>query len=165
MNNVQTSQSTGAPNNSNTRLEERTRQFEQLMEDHAKVVYAGLWKVMKGQYDLAEDTLGAEVESLYFDTWLWVWENLEDLLTQGTASISTRLYAKAFWIARTWKTTRLRHRQRFVSYDEHVAALDAEQFRTRRVLNRACKALVEDARQDTVSDSIPESENILKQAA
>jgi hypothetical protein len=160
----ETSQFAGELNTTDTESEQ-TSQIEQLMEIHGKIVYAALWSVLQGQQDLAEDTLEAEVRALYFDTWIWAWENLDSLLTPGTASISTRLYAKAYWIARSWKTTRLRHRQRFVSYDEHLSVLDAEQHITSRALNRACQSLISDASQSTAPEAETNSSNSFTNAA
>jgi hypothetical protein len=147
--------------------DERTQRVEQLIRDHEKVIYAGLWSVMKGQEDLAEDTLEADVRSLFIDMWIWMLENLDSLLTPGTATISTRLYTRAMWTAQSWKTTQLRYRRRFVSYDEHLAALDDDQHlpTTRLLLNRACESLVDSPPEHDPSDAVTELENNVKPAA
>jgi hypothetical protein len=125
--------------------QKRTQQVEQLIHDHQKAIYAGIWSVLRGQSDLAEESLAAEVQCLSNDVWLWVIENLEDLLAPGTAKVGTRLRAKAFWVARSWKTQRLRSRKRCRANKRPLIGPDTDEPHlpiTRRMLCVACQCLV-----------------------
>ncbi len=75
-----------------------------------KAVYEGFWSILRECTDLMDDETIPALES---DVWTWVFENMDSILTQGAASISTRLHAKAYWSARTFKTLRLRDKLRF----------------------------------------------------
>lgn len=55
------------------------------------------------------------VDEIESDLWLWALQHLDDLQTPGRASLKTRLCKRATLQARAWKTTQLRHRNRFVN--------------------------------------------------
>lgn len=113
-----------------------------LMSVHKKAVYAGIWSVLKGQDDLAEDgDLSRDVDYLAYQVWAWAADNLESLFTEGTASISTRIRSKAWALARTWKTERLRHKARHVNVDADLidkkAIVQAERNKASRLSDEA----------------------------
>lgn len=87
------------------------RRFHQLIEEHRRVVLEGIWSVLRSCMDLLDSATVDDIEST---VWEWLWhDHSSPLHHEGTASISTRLYGKARWLARAWKTSRLRDRARF----------------------------------------------------
>ena len=58
------------------------------------------------------------VDDLSCKVWLWATENFRRILTAPTnASMPTRLYARAEWVARAWRTETLRARARLSPLD------------------------------------------------
>lgn len=113
-----------------------------LMTVHEKAVFAGIWSLLKGQDDLAEDgDLSREVDYIACQVWAWVADNLESLFTEGTATVTTRIHAKAWAFARTWKTQRIRHKARYVKVDADLIdkklIVQAERKRTSRLIDDA----------------------------
>lgn len=101
-----------AVNGDNT---DRQKELEELYQSDAKrFIYAGIWKVLNTATDLVDDRTAQDIAD---NVWMWAVENLNELLTPGTATISTRLYEKAYWQARAWKTSKLRAQQKFVSWE------------------------------------------------
>lgn len=105
----------------------RMSQWYVLRLKYAKVVLKAVWGVLKKAQDLSDDDPARTARALADEVWLWAFENLDDLLTPGAAAISTRLHAKAFWTARTWKTTRLREKARFADVDVSLLGIDPYQ--------------------------------------
>jgi hypothetical protein len=93
----------------------RKTQLEELYKSDAKrFIFEGIWKVVRAATDLMDDRT---VQDIADNVWLWAVENPNELFTPGTAKISTRLYEKAYWQARAWKTAALRAQQKFISLD------------------------------------------------
>ena len=86
--------------------------LERLIQQNRKIVMAAIWDVLRDSRDLAGD-LSAEAANLAHDTWTWASQNLTSLLAEKEAKASTRLYAYSYWLARTFKTERLRAKVRF----------------------------------------------------
>lgn len=96
------------------------REFYAMRREHWRVVYAGAWSVIRNATDLGfDETVIPEIEA---DTWNWVLLGSDSPLLPGSGKgkISTRLYGKARWIARAWKTRQLRAKTKHVGIDEAV---------------------------------------------
>lgn len=89
-----------------------------LWEEHHKAVYEALWRKVKDNSDLTDNPF-VTVDELSCRFWDWVIRNVAVLRKPGTASMSTRLYASAGFVARRWKTDALRSRKKFTSLDEN----------------------------------------------
>lgn len=94
------------------------REFYAMRREHRRAVYAGAWSVIRSAVDLGfdENTI-PEIEA---DTWDWVLFGTDSPLIPGSGKgkISTRLYGKARWIARAWKTRQLRAKEKHIGLDE-----------------------------------------------
>lgn len=95
----------------------RISKFYELRSQYERYVLGAVWGVMRKAGDLSDDDPVRTARTLADETWQWAFENLDSLLTPGKARISTRLHAKAFWIARAWKTARLRERAKTADLD------------------------------------------------
>ncbi len=101
----------------------------QWMRDYRKFVFAAIWAVVSKNRDLsAYRLLKHQVQEIAVDAWRNVFEAMDDLLIPGTAEMSSRLYGKAYWVAMSWRKSRLRQRERFADIDvDHAgAAIDTE---------------------------------------
>lgn len=97
----------------------RLSRFLEIREQHDKTVLKAVWSVVGGATDLSDyDNPTRTARDLADEVWLWVFENLEDIDNEGQAKLSTRLYSKARWLARAWKTSRLRRRGRLKALDD-----------------------------------------------
>jgi hypothetical protein len=109
-----------------TQLVLRERSYIALMRDCEPSIRGGIWRVLRSCSDLMDDST---VEILTAEMWVWAWLNLDALMTPGSAKLSTRLNQRAYWVARSWRTTRLRERDRHADLSELEPELDtAEDF-------------------------------------
>ena len=93
-------------------------EFYSMRREHWRAVYKGAWSIIRNATDLGfdEDTI-RDIES---DVWQWVLFSPDSPLipNSGEGKISTRLYGKARWLARAWKTSRLRSKTKHIGIDE-----------------------------------------------
>jgi hypothetical protein len=105
---------------------QRIAQFYEMRTKYELFVFEGIWRVLRTARDLADyagpDGDTETARDIADEVWLWAFEKLDSLLSpDNTAKPSTRLFVKAYWIARAWKTRRLRERRRFPNVEvEHV---------------------------------------------
>ncbi len=90
--------------------------LEQLIQQNRKIVMSAIWDVLHKSKGLAAD-LSAEAADLAWETWAWAAQNLKSLLAEEKAKASTRLYAVAWYFARTFKAEKLRAKARFMDVD------------------------------------------------
>jgi len=108
---------------------ERLEFFYALRKQYRRSVLAGVWSVLKNNKDLSDhDDPGRTACAIADDVWLWVFQNIEVLLVPGTATLGTRLQAKAKFAALTWRKSRLRERDKHVGID--AAQVGAQDFCT-----------------------------------
>ena len=89
-----------------------------LMSVHKKIVYAGIWSVLKGQDDLAEDgDLSRDVDYLAYQCGHGHQTTLRVCSPKAQPGSAPAFARKAWSLARTWKTQRLRHKARYVNVD------------------------------------------------
>jgi hypothetical protein len=81
---------------------------------HSRIVYKGIWSVLQGCSDLGADESVAE--ELAQSVWIRIHSELPEWTRPGTAKLSTRLYSRARFAARRWKTDRLRNRAKFLDF-------------------------------------------------
>jgi hypothetical protein len=96
------------------------RDFTPLYHDCEDLVYSAVWSVLGSCSRLGcdEDT----VNEVAGEVWLWAWENRVSLLGPNEpANPSTRLYAKARWLALAERQHRLRERKRFTATMDEVS--------------------------------------------
>jgi hypothetical protein len=99
--------------------------FYQLLSDCRESVHKGLWSVLRSATDLG--VTDETIDELENGVWEWLrFHKTSPLYTDGvarpenvhfangTTSATTRLRNKAGWLARAWKTDRLRARSKFV---------------------------------------------------
>jgi hypothetical protein len=93
--------------------------FIAMRSEHSGTVRKAIGSILKGCGGLGvHDTTIDEIET---DLWLKVLEELPAWLAPGysndpsrnAATLDTRLFAKALWRARAWKTTRVREKERY----------------------------------------------------
>jgi hypothetical protein len=51
------------------------------------------------------------------DVWLWMLTHVDELRTPGSAKLTTRMFERARWTARQWKTRQLRDRAKYAPLD------------------------------------------------
>jgi len=96
---------------------------------HRKAVYRGLWDTLQGCLDLGVGDIDPShpnpvIEELASEVWLWTLKNASRLL-EPEVPVHKRLRGRARFVARAWKTKRLRERERFVNIDQECKAIDA----------------------------------------
>ena len=89
--------------------------LHRLKKEHRLIVLKAFHTIVDGCPDFKDDRTFKDLED---DMWIWCFENLDSLREPGKAKLSTRLYDRARWIARAWKTNKVRARQRFVTLEE-----------------------------------------------
>jgi hypothetical protein len=94
------------------------RGFLQWREAHKCAVFDGIWEVLLDCEGLGPSE--AVVNELAQNVWHWAYENADALIEPG-APIIFRLKERAYWVARAWKTDRLRDRDDFVSLSGETA--------------------------------------------
>lgn len=87
--------------------------FYTWIKKHRRSIRSGLWSVMKRCGDLIPGQPGTHkiigaMDELESDVWFWVRDHAVELLRPGSATLKTRLRARAAFIARAWKSKRLR---------------------------------------------------------
>lgn len=89
-----------------------------LKKQYELFVLKAFWKILKDCPEFIEyaHIPGKEprcitTEELSAELWFWCLQNSHELRVPGTAKTSTRLCARAKWIARAWKTNRIRARK------------------------------------------------------
>jgi len=92
----------------------RAARLAELMASCQRQVYEAFWRILRSCTDLMDDET---IPSLNNELWSLVYENLvtnPEMYGTDTAQPSTLIFKQAFWIARTFKTNRLRelHRKR-----------------------------------------------------
>ena len=93
---------------------ERRIFFDQLRRNHRGAVRAGIWTILHANLNLRDnDSIPKIMREIESDTWVWVWQHIDDLVVPGTASLATRLRAAARFQAMTWRQTRLRANAKF----------------------------------------------------
>jgi hypothetical protein len=101
--------------------------FSLIWRESEKRVFKGIWSHLKKFADLGCDQDTAR--EIYGQTALWAIENLADLLKPNQpAKPSTRLYDRAYWLARAETTRRLRHRERFAVDMDEAARVGTDQW-------------------------------------
>jgi hypothetical protein len=96
----------------------RLQFFYELHQECRKSVLSGIWSILGNNLDLKDHTDTAFIlEQIENDTWAWALLHLDDLMVQGSAKLSTRLYAQGKFHALTWRKTRLRENERFDDSD------------------------------------------------
>jgi len=66
-------------------------------------IYSAIWKTLGHSTEPSKyDDYPETVQELATDTWVWVLEHVSELMTPGSAKLSTRLYAQAQFIAKAW---------------------------------------------------------------
>jgi hypothetical protein len=103
----------------------RSRYYS-LRRDHSREVYESIWRIVCTASDLSDEGDAAgTVMRLANETWNWAWTRVNDLLSpDAEASPGTRLFAKAHWISRAWKTGRLREKLKLASRVDSESNLD-----------------------------------------
>lgn len=94
--------------------------FYAMRREHGRAVYAGAWSIVRSAIDLGfDETTIPDIEA---DVWRWVLFGTDSPLipNSGKGKVSTRLYGKARWLARAWKTRQLRAKEKHVGVDEAV---------------------------------------------
>jgi hypothetical protein len=76
------------------------------------------------------DGLGVDdgaADEIASDVWMWALAHADDLMKPSPtgARLTTRIYGRARWAARSWKTMRLREKSRYASLDDAEAAQEA----------------------------------------
>ncbi|MES2391039.1 MAG: hypothetical protein V4555_05320 [Acidobacteriota bacterium] len=108
------------------------RRFHQIITASRPMVLKAIWDVLKTSIDFIDDDSADDIESA---VWEWLWADPKSpLYTEGSASPSTRTYGRARWIARAWKTTKLR---------EHARLKPMDAFRERPFITGAKKQVAE----------------------
>lgn len=98
----------------------RISKFYQWMQEYRDSVRSGIWSILGKSLDLDRTNPSIISERIEFDTWFWVLQHMDDLMTPGSAKLSTRLYAQGKLHALTWRKSRLRALERFDDSDvEH----------------------------------------------
>jgi hypothetical protein len=96
----------------------RVSTFYQWMQEYRDSVRSGIWSILGKNLDLSDHSNPSAIaERIEFDTWFWALQHIDDLLTPGSARLSTRLYAQGRFHALTWRKTRLRALERFDDSD------------------------------------------------
>jgi hypothetical protein len=92
--------------------------FHALKRQYGRCIYAGAWSIIRNSTDLGYDD--DTIQSLESDVLYWVLTDPRSPLVpgSGTGRVSTRLYGKASWLARAWRTSQLRKRAKFLTLDE-----------------------------------------------
>ena len=94
--------------------------FAGWIKDHQKAVVSGIWEVLTTSLDLGIEGVADELAA---QVWRWVSLNAVDLMN-SEVPIHIRLWRKAHWTARAWRTSRLNEREQMGSLDtlvEHEA--------------------------------------------
>lgn len=92
--------------------------FYALRREHWRAVYKGAWSIVHNATDLGYDE--NTIPDIASDVWQWVLLGADSPLIPGSGKgkISTRLYGKARWAARSWKTRQLRAKEKHIGADE-----------------------------------------------
>lgn len=96
------------------------KEFYAMRRENLPFARAGLWSVLNGCADLGFTM--ADFQVLENDVWLKVFQKQAELLTPGTAKISTRIFGMARFVARGWRTDRLRKRHNAPTMGEAIRA-------------------------------------------
>jgi hypothetical protein len=96
----------------------RLQFFHDLRNECRQSVRKGIWRVLGQNLDLADHTNPSFIlDQIEADTWAWALEHLDNLMTPGTAKLTTRLFAQGRFHALTWRKNRLREKERFDDAD------------------------------------------------
>ena len=118
-----------------------------------RMIYAAIRDVLNGA-NLGEDD--KVIRDLIGELWTWLFFKLDPFLSsESTASISTRLYARARWIARAWKTKQLRQRQKLAGLDANgeLEAADRKKATSKRLQPLLIPEATKNATSELVSDT------------
>ena len=92
-----------------------------LKSETESYVYAAVHRVLAACEELGVNQqtpheLGT-ADEIASDVWTWALDHIDELMKAGTAKLTTRMYARARWQARAWKTRQLRDRARYAPID------------------------------------------------
>jgi hypothetical protein len=98
-------------------------EFYVMRRQDGRCVFAGAWSVLRNATDLG-DTAEA-IRDIEADTWVWLLTDKKRsplYADTGAGRTSTRLYGRARWAGRAWKTKQLRNRAKFANLDDIIQA-------------------------------------------
>ena len=100
-----------------------------LKSETERYVYRAIHRILATCEDLGVNRqtrreLGT-ADEIASDTWMWALGHIDELRKPGTGRLTTRMYARARWQARQWRTNQLREKSCYASIDDLAAIEEA----------------------------------------